>query len=604
MNDRLATLTEAGSNQTRVTKWTYLPTGEVETITTAFGTPDATTLTFGYDDARRLTRITNSLGNYIDYVLDTEGNRLEEKTHDNTGTLKRQLTQTFDIYNRLDTSSQANEARNLDFAPDGTLDLETDGNNVVTDYSYDALKRVTQVTQDLGGTDPSTANAATLFGYNVQDRLTSVTDPIGGNTTYLYDDLGNLVSQSSPDTGTTSFQYDSAGNVIQKTDAKGQVFAYTYDALNRLTGVDATGTGDDITTAYDDCRNGTGKLCQVTYGAGFPSGSTVHYQYNSFGDLVGHQGLLFGYDNAQRLTTVDYPSGAQLRYFYDVTGNIDQVDYTVGGQTQTLVSSMVYAPLGPLTSATYGNGKLLTTNLDTAYRTTGITIPGVLERTNTQFDGNGNLLAITDSLSSNSTHTYDALNQLNTSSGPFGTRDFDHNKNGNRSQLTDDGQTTSYSYTPNTNRLSQIGATPVLLDNNGNTLNQSQWSYTWSPHNRLLTATDNSTLKASFAYNGVGQRYQKTDTQTSQGRYFLYGSNSALLVETDLEGNILAEHLYLNGQPLGVFFPDDDQDGITNQEEAALGTLPADTDQDGDGLTNLDEWFIHGTDSANADSDG
>ena len=603
-NDRLATLTESSGTQSRTTKWTYLATGEVESITTAFGSPDATTLTFGYDDARRLISLTDGLGNHIDYTLDTEGNRLEEITFDSTGALKKQLTQTFDIYNRLDTASQVNEAKNLDFAPDGTLDLETDGNNTVTDYSYDALKRLTQTVQDLGGTDPTTANTTTGYGYDVADRLTSVTDPINGNTTYAFDDLGNLVSQTSPDTGTTSFQYDGASNVIQKTDAKGQVFVYTYDALNRLTGVDAPGTDDDITTTYDNCRNGIGKLCQVTYGAGFPNGSSVHYQYNSLGDLVGHQGLLFGYDNAQRLTTVDYPSGAQLRYFYDVAGNIDQVDYTVGGQTQTLVSSMVYAPLGPLTSATYGNGKLLTTNLDTAYRTIGINTPSVLERTYTQFDSNGNLLAITDPLSSNSTHSYDALNQLNTSSGPFGTRDFDHNKNGNRSQLTVDGQTTPYSYTPNTNRLSQIGTTPVLLDNNGNTLNQGLWSYTWSPYNRLSTATENSTLKASFAYNGLGQRFQKTDTQTNQGRYYLYGSNSALLVETDLEGNILTEHLYLNGQPLGVFFPDDDQDGITNQEEAALGTLPADTDQDGDGLTNLDEWFIHGTDSANADSDG
>ncbi len=612
MNDRLATLTETGSSGSRVTQWTYLATGEVETITTAFGSPDATTLTFGYDDARRLISMTDGLGNHIDYGLDTEGNRLSETTYDANGTpsntaddiIKKQLSQTFDIYNRLDTSSQANETRDLNYAPDGSLDLETDGNNVVTDHSYDALKRLTQTVQDLGGTDPTTANATTVYDFDVADRLTSIIDPINGNTTYAYDDLGNLVNQTSPDTGTTTFQYDEAGNLIQKTDANGQIFVYSYDALNRLSGLDSPGTDDDISYTYDSCLNGSGRLCQVSYGTGFPNGSTVHYQYNSFGDIVGHQGLLSGTDSAGRVSILDYPSGAQLRYFYDVTGDVEHVDYTVGGQTQTLISSMVYAPFGPLTNATFGNGKLLTYNLDNAYRITAIQTSGVLERSYTQYDGNGNLLAIIDALTSNSSHTYDALNQLNTSTGPFGSRDYDHDKNGNRGQVVADGQTTSYAYTPNSNRLSQIGSTNVLLDNNGNTLNQGQWSYTWTPHNRLNIATENSTLKATFQYNGLGQRFQKADTQSNTGHHYLYGQNGELLVETDQDGNILQEHMFLNGQPFAVFYPDDDQDGITNQEEAIQGTLPSNTDQDGDGLTNTQEWFIHGTDSANADSDG
>ena len=183
----------------------------METITTGDGTPDATTLTFGYDAARRLTRIADGLGNYLDYTLDTEGNRTFEKTYDSGGALKKQLSQTFDIYNRLDTSAQANENTDSDFAPDGTLDLQTDGNGAVTDYSYDSLKRLTQVVQNLGGANPTTADTPTGYGYDAADRLVAVTDPNNGNTSYAYDDLGNLLSQTSPDTGSTSFQYDAAG---------------------------------------------------------------------------------------------------------------------------------------------------------------------------------------------------------------------------------------------------------------------------------------------------------------------------------------------------------------------------------------------------------
>ena len=600
-NDRLATLTETGSSGSRVTKWTYLATGEAESITTAFGSPDANTLTFGYDDARRLTKITDGLGNYIDYVLDTEGNRLEEKTFDSAGGLKKQLTQTFDIYNRLDTSSQANEARNLNFAPDGTLDVETDGNNVVTGYSYDALKRLTQSVQDLGGTDPTTANATTVYDYDVADRLTSVTDPINGNTTYAYDDLGNLISQTNPDTGTTAFQYDAAGNLIQKTDAKGQVFTYSYDALNRLTSLDAPGTDDDISYSYDNCLNGSGRLCQVTYGTGFPNGSTVHYQYNTFGDQTAHQGALYTFETAGRLQTLDYPSGAQLTYSYDSARQISQVDFTVNGQSVTLASNVNYAPFGSLTNVTLGNGLLLNQALDTAYRLTAQTTAGVLERTYPQFDGNGNLLSITDAITSNSTHTYDTLNRLNTSAGPFGNRDYDYDKSSNRSQEIADSQTTPYLYDPNSNRLNKIGTTDVLLDNNGNTLNNGNWSYTWTPHNRLKSATESATLKASFQYNGLGQRNQKTNTQTNKSRYYLYGLNGELLAETDQDGNVLMEYLYLNGQLLASYTPDTDADGIPDQQDTSL---PSNSDSDGDGLNNLTEWFQYGTDSLNADSDG
>jgi YD repeat-containing protein len=63
-NDRLETLTDTGGSTTRVTEWTYLDTGEFKTITTEFGTPNATILTFGYDDARRLISITDSGQSY------------------------------------------------------------------------------------------------------------------------------------------------------------------------------------------------------------------------------------------------------------------------------------------------------------------------------------------------------------------------------------------------------------------------------------------------------------------------------------------------------------------------------------------------------------
>lgn len=592
-NDRLETLTESDGTSSRITRWTYLATGEVESITQADGSPDATTLTFGYDDARRLTRITDGLGNYIEYQLDTEGNQEAERIHDTSGILRKELTQTFDLYNRLDTRTQANELIDQDMAPNGTLARSTDGRGSVTDYGYDALKRLTQAVQDQGGNDPGTANTTIQYGYDTADRLTSVTDPIDGNTSYVYDDLGNLLSQVSPDTGTTTFTHDEAGNVRTRTDAKGQLFTYSHDALNRLPLMDAPGVGDDIFYDYDTCQGGVGRLCRVSN-----ADAIVQYQYDRFGNPTGLPGVQYAYDKAGRVRTLTYPSGARVTYHHDGAGQIDSVDLAIDGATQSLASNITYTAFGPVTSLGYGNGLNLTQTFDTAYRMLSQDIPGVLALAYPQYDPNGNLTTRTQD-GQNEGYGYDALDRLENATGPFGARDYDYDPNGNRTAL--DG--TAYSYTPNSNRLAAIGSTDVLLDDNGNTLNQGAWTFDYTAHNRLEAAHEDGSLSATYAYNALGQRFRKV-LSDGNGRHFLYGINGELLAETDIDGNILNEYIYLNGQLLALYQPDDSGNGLTNAEEDVFGTNPANTDRDGDGLTDLDEWFQVSTDARNADTDG
>jgi hypothetical protein len=136
---------------------------------------------------------------------------------------------------------------------------------------------------------------------------------------------------------------------------------------------------------------------------------------------------------------------------------------------------------------------VLSQTLDQAYRLTAQTVTGVLERSYPGYDANGNRLSQTDTLANPSSFTYDALNRLD------------------------------------------------LLDATGNTLNQGNWTYSYTPHNRLATATEAATLKARFAYNGLGQRAHKTNETTATGRHYLYGTNGELLAETDQEGNVLTE---------------------------------------------------------------
>lgn len=590
-NDRLETLTETAAAGARVTRWTYLDSGEVASTTTGDGTPDASTINFSYDAARRQIRVADGLGNYVEYTPDTEGNREAIKNYDSTNALQKALIQTFDIYNRLDVVTQANESVDIDFAPDGTLDRQTDGNSVVIDFSYDSLRRLVTATQDFGGTDPATQNALAQNTYDVADRLITVTDPNGNTTNYSYDDLGNLESESSPDTGLTQVTYDAAGNLATKTDAKGQVVSYTYDAANRLLSVDAPGTADDLVYTYDSCTNGTGRLCSNN-----ADGIITAYSYDGFGNVTAHQGIGYSYDNVNRLATITYPSGAVVTYQYNAAGQVSGVQLTRGPTTQNIANNTTYLPFGPVSGLTYGNGKILSQTFDSAYRVTAQTIPGVLDLSYPGYDAAGNLLQRNDALASpvQQDYSYDALNRLDTATGAFGTRDYAYDKNGNRTQI-DDGAVTNYAYEPGSNRLDSVGSSDVVLDANGNTITLGTLSLAYTTHSRLKQVSDTGGVIMTYAYNGLEQRVKK-QVPSGGELQFVYGLDNSLLAETNAGGDALTEYLWLNGLPLAMLDYDRDDDGVPDDLDNCIdrpnGPLQPDRggfsqrDTNGDGVGN------------------
>ena len=557
--DRLETMTRSGPSGNRVTRWRYVATGEVEEITTADGTVDAVTVTFGYDAARRLVRISDGPGNYIDYSLDSEGNRTGENIHDSAGVLRKTLSRTFDAYNLPDTRNQENEQVDTDYAPDGLLQQQTDGEGNITTYSYDALRRLLGRTQDVGR-----LNALTSYNYDVAGQLTSVTDPVGGTTTYVYDDLGNLLETASPDTGVTRYSVDETGNLMTKLDANGQAFSYIYDSLNRLTLLDAPGTTDDIAYSYDNCTNGVGSLCNIAMGS-----SIVSYSYDAFGNTTASQTMVYDHDAANRIRTLTYLSGAVVNYSYDMAGQISRVVLTGNGMDTVLAEQISYQPFGGIESLRYGNGTLLTQQVDTAYRFTEQSIPGSLDLAYSQYDGNGNLLTRIDTTSGNSDYRYDALDRLEFATGPFGSRDYDYDLNGNRLALSD-GTLTSYDYVQQSNRLASENDWQYTLDDNGNTISRLDASgvgrlYTYNSHNRLVTAIGREiipvkgknkppkivdTLLGTYSYNGLGQRVSKDVNGTVS--QFVYDADGKLMAEKDAAGVVTRDYVYLNNQLLAV----------------------------------------------------
>lgn len=519
------------------TAYTYDPAGNLIRVTL----PGGAHLDYTYDAAHRLTGIEDQTGNRIAYTLDAAGNHVKEDVYDPQGQLARTQSRAYDALNRLQQDLGAATER-------------------VTGYEYDAeghptrtlapLSRVTQRAYDAHGrvrTETDANNGITAYAYDGQDQLTQVTDATGLATRYTRNGLGDLLQTNSPDTGTTDMVYDAAGNLTQRTDARGQTTTYAYDALNRVTTL--TNADGPHTYHWDACPNGQGRLCGIT-----SPDSRLDYQYDLHGRLTQktqtHAGrthaVAYTYDGAGRLVRLTYPSGRQLTYTH--TGQHISALHLHGSP---LLTHIQYAPFGPVAGWTWGNGQLMTRYYD---------LDGRLSQndsllsltTDLSWDAADRITAIQEGNLLAGTFGYDNLDRLIDAQGPWGRQTFAYDPIGNRTQKTDNGQTTQYRYGTTDHRLqSQIGPITRNYDHDpaGNRAWDGTYSYSHDAAGRLIQAELAGLPIAHYNYNAMGQRISKT---TSAGTVdYVYDEAGHLLGEYDSQGQ-MTEHVYLNDLPVAV----------------------------------------------------
>jgi len=383
---------------------------------------------------------------------------------------------------------------------------------------------------------------------NSNNNLTSVRDANNNTTTYLYDDKGRVYQVISPDTGTTAYSYDPAGNMVSKTDAKGVTISYGYDALNRLTTIDFP-TDVDIVYSYDTCVNGKGRLCSMTDASG-----TTTYEYTPKGQVKKETKTIdsvlyvtqYTYDQNGNLRTMTYPGGRVITYNLSndkVISVLNNSAYLAGSAG----TSISYKPFGGMSSIPYGNGLTGSISYDNQYRITGITAGAVMSLSYPAYDANGNIMTINNVLdpTKNKTFTYDALDRLSTgtSSGIWGNLGWTYDGVGNRQ--TENANT--YTYAPNTDKLTAANGISFGYDNNGNTTTQSARIYTYNQNQRLIQIVDGA-MTSGYTYNGNGQRLKKNVNGTVT--IFHYNKSGQIIAESNSAGNITAEYVYLNAQPL------------------------------------------------------
>jgi YD repeat-containing protein len=81
----------------QTTTYAWWPTGLIQRVTA----PDGSWTFFEHDDANRLTRISDNLGNSVSYTLDAVGNRVAEQAQDPSGTLRRLVGRGIDALGRV-----------------------------------------------------------------------------------------------------------------------------------------------------------------------------------------------------------------------------------------------------------------------------------------------------------------------------------------------------------------------------------------------------------------------------------------------------------------------------------------------------------------------
>lgn len=398
------------------TVFTYDPAGQQLTETDAQGHVSTST----YDDAGRLSTITDANGHTTSYTYDNADRVLTvtapdpdgagpllapvtSYTYDSAGNKSTETdprgnttTYTYDNANRLAaiTGADPDGAGPL-VAPITTFAYDAEGNiaslvdprgnaaganpnDFRSQYGSDAAGQVKTVTSPLGH--------QTAYHYDMTGQVDTVTDANGRQTTYTHDAAGRILTATAPDPDgpgpltapTTTFTYDAIGNRLTQTDAKGHVTTTAYDAMSRpisITGPDPDGAGPLTASVTSYVYDLNGNLLSETdaNGNGTPAA----------GDGV----TSYGYDNLDRLTSIDYADATpDVAFTYDNVGN--RLTMTDGSGTETRTydnldrpltiaragntMSYAYDAAGNVTKKTYPDGTVVNLSYDGLNRLTTV----------------------------------------------------------------------------------------------------------------------------------------------------------------------------------------------------------------------------------------
>lgn len=538
--------------------------------------------TFSYDDNHRLTAVTGPDGSVTNYSYDALGNVLEQQFSDSSGIVRFLQSSSFDELGRLNSLTGAvGQLTSFGYDEEDNLVSIVDALGNSDQIAYDALNRAV----DFADRD----SYSSFSSYNDSDLQVSFIDPRNVETVFAYNGFGEVVTETSQDRGVINYTYDSRGLVSSMTDGRGVVSTYEYDNGGRILARRfPSDPARDQIFAYDETIAGAGQLTSVTDHVG-----TVTYAHDpntgrvlSEARMIGEIEFLFdyGWDSLGNLETLLYPSGLEVTYTRDSFDRITQIDVDAPALGRgrygripimdTLVSGAEYAPFGPLTSLTYGDGGTQLRTYDQSYRMLSIqdTREGMpLRDIAYGWTARDNLQSVTDNLlpQMSENYGYSVREKLESATGDYGTLDFDYDGTGNRTLRSNAVGSDIYSYPTTSNRLESISFPNGSIgtfgyDSAGNVTSDDRtgnvFGYVYDAANRLSEFTIDGVVQASYEYNAFGQQVLRNLPQRRGSTIIsMHGPDGNRIAEYELFLNgpgyslsLLREYVWMDGTPVGV----------------------------------------------------
>jgi len=403
--DRSGRLTDIVNSSGRPLRFDYSPEGRLVRWTDRNGT----TYDYTYDAAGRVIATTGSDGALNGSLHYDEARRVTLETNSLGHTIEYHYTTTLRLERRIDpaghTTAYEWDRRDRKLA-------ETDPLGRTVRFTYDELGNLTELAYPDG--------TRTTAEWNDQRRPVRMVGPDGAEWRYAYDDRGNLTSAVDPARAVTAFRHDDHGAVAEIVDALGgvtriendpaglptamidptaAVTAYEHDLLGRITTVtDPLGGATRFSWTVE------GKLASQE----LPDGALERWAYDGEGNLVAHVDAA-GFTTATEFTHFDLPAartdpdGARTRFGYDT-----ELRLTTVTNPQGLVWRYDYDPVGLLVRETDFNGRVMTYGYDPA----------------------GQLISRANGAGETITFTRDAVGNLTRKSGPDGDTTFTYDTAG------------------------------------------------------------------------------------------------------------------------------------------------------------------------------
>jgi RHS repeat-associated protein len=522
---------------------------------------------YAYDTLQRPVTITDALGSVTTFTYDALGHQLTAAdragrvTRTEYDALGRTTAVTVNYVPVELPDADTNVTTQYTYDVLGRRIAVEDANGHVTHQDYDALGRVTVVTDSL--------NHTTTFTYDGLGQRLSITNGEGEPLDFVYDGLGRVVLTRNVLGHETTYRYDGLGNRVAMVDANGVETRYGYDPMGRLTtaienyqdGISNGAADEDVITSYNydavgnrtAITNALGYVTAFTYDAlqrqtaeQDPLGHTTRYGYDSLNNqtvITNANGAVttFDYDALGHLETVDYPAGqSDVTFSYSIANNREQMVDASGTTTST------YDDLGRLTSVTDGANQTVSYNYNPMGQRTALIFAGqVVSYT---YDAVNRLEQVQDWNRGFYSYTYDAANRLTGLAYPNGvTSHYIYDDAGrliNLNHATGSQVLANYHY---------------ILDDAGNRSHITETlrgpdtlplmrtiSYDYDPLYRLTQATYSTGEIFAYTYDMVGNRTHAAEPGGSNRAYNYDAANrltdvNGVAYTWDANGNLLSD---------------------------------------------------------------